>query len=152
VSDDHWPAHDAGGQYNFGPFYDEDKPKNPPNPSFDLSRLAISVIDGLYPDEKPPKKKGRDIKILSEDGKWKVYETQSPLFNLLWSWTVDDNKKTVYEDKNGDEKYDGFDLYIRIAHDVHNAVPHEQIKKAIFNRFKWTEKVPEGESVYSVGY
>ena len=60
VSDDHWPDQEAGDQYNFGPFFDHTKPKNPPNPSFDLSRLAISLIDGLY-DEKPDKKKGKGV-------------------------------------------------------------------------------------------
>jgi hypothetical protein len=36
-----------------------------------------------------------------------------------------------------DEKYDGFDLYIRIAHDVHNAVPREQLHRPIFQQFLW---------------
>jgi hypothetical protein len=150
VSDDHWPDQEAGDQYNFGPFFDHTKPKNPPNPSFDLSRLAISLIDGLY-DEKPDKKKGKGIPIISQEGSWKVYETKSPLFNLLWSWTVNKDGATVYEDENGDEKYDGFDLYIRIAHDVHNAVPKDQIHKPIFQQFKWKQKVPQDETIYSIG-
>lgn len=150
VSDDHWPDQEAGDQYNFGPFFDHTKPKNPPNPSFDLARLAISLIDGLY-DEKPDKKKGKGVSIISQEGNWKVYETKSPLFNLLWSWTVNKDGATVYEDENGDEKYDGFDLYIRIAHDVQNAVPKEQIHKPIFQQFKWKQKVPQDETIYSLG-
>ena len=150
VSDDHWPDQEAGDQYNFGPFFDHTKPKNPPNPSFDLARLAISLIDGLY-DEKPDKKKGKGVSIISQEGNWKVYETKSPLFNLLWSWTVNKDGATVYEDENGDEKYDGFDLYIRIAHDVQNAVPKDQIHKPIFQQFKWKQKVPQDETIYSLG-
>jgi hypothetical protein len=150
VSDDHWPEQDAGDQYNFGPFFDHTKPKNPPNPSFDLSRLAISLIDGLY-EEKPPKKKGKGISIISEEPGWKVYETKSPLFNLLWSWTVNRSGETIYEDKNGDEKYDGFDLYIRIAHDIESAVPKDQIHKPIFQQFKWKQKVSQDETIYSLG-
>ena len=150
VSDDHWPDQEAGDQYNFGPFFDHTKPKNPPNPSFDLARLAISLIDGLY-DEKPDKKKGKGVSIISQEGNWKVYETKSPLFNLLWSWTVNKDGATVYEDENGDEKYDGFDLYIRIAHDVENAVPKDQIHKPIFQQFKWKQKVPQDETIYSLG-
>jgi hypothetical protein len=150
VSDDHWPDQEAGDQYNFGPFFDHTKPKNPPNPSFDLARLAISLIDGLY-DEKPDKKKGKGVSIISQEGTWKVYETKSPLFNLLWSWTVNKDGATVYEDANGDEKYDGFDLYIRIAHDVQNAVPKDQIHKPIFQQFKWKQKVPQDETIYSLG-
>jgi hypothetical protein len=150
VSDDHWPDQEAGDQYNFGPFFDHTKPKNSPNPSFDLARLAISLIDGLY-DEKPDKKKGKGIPIISQEGNWKVYETKSPLFNLLWSWTVNKDGATVYEDENEDEKYDGFDLYIRIAHDVHNAIPKDQIHKPIFSQFKWKQKVPQDETIYSLG-
>lgn len=150
VSDDHWPDQDAGEQYNFGPFFDNSRPKNPPNQSFDLCRLAVSLIDGLY-NEKPPKKRGKTVRILSEEDGWKVYETQSPLFNLLWSWTIDDNGCTVYEDKEGNEKYDGFDLYIRIAHDVHNSVPKDQFNKSIFQQYKWTQKIPQNEILYSLG-
>ena len=150
ISDDHWPNQDAGDQYNFGPFFDPSKPKNPPNPSFDLSRLSVSLIDGLF-DETPHKKKGKKIQVMSEEGSWKVYETSSPLYNLLWSWTVDDAGRTIYVDKHGNDKYEGFDLYIRIAHDVHNAVPSEQIHKPIFEQFKWKAKVDKKETIYSLG-
>ena len=150
VSDDHWPNQDAADQYNFGPFFDPSKPKNTPNPSFDLCRLSVSLIDGLF-DEQPPKKKGKSIPIMSEEGSWKVYETSSPLYNLLWGWTVDDAGRTIYTDKYGNDKYDGFDLYVRIAHDVHNAVPSEQFDKSIFSQFKWDKKVNK-ETIYSLGY
>jgi len=150
ISDDHWPDQDAGEQYNFGPFFDSNKPKNPPNQSFDLCRLAISLIDGLW-DKTPVKKKGKGVSIMSEEGSWKMYETQSPLFNLLWSWTINDAGQTVYEDKDGEEKYEGFDLYIRIAHDVHKSVPRDQLHRPIFNQFKWKQAVPTNEKVYSLG-
>ena len=151
VSDDHWPDQEAGDQYNFGPFFDHTKPKHPPNPSFDLSRLAISLIDGLF-DDKPEKKKGKGVSIISQEGNWKVFETKSPLFNLLWSWTINKDGATVYEDKDGNEKYEGFDLYIRIAQDVHNAVPKEQVHKPIFQQYKWKQKVSRDETVYSLGF
>jgi len=150
VSDDHWPDQDASDQYNFGPFFDHNKPKNLPNPSFDLCRLAVSLIDGLF-DDPPPKKKGKNIPIMSEEGSWKVYETKSPLYNLLWSWTVDDAGRTIYEDKEGDEKYDGFELYIRIAHDIHNAVPREQLHRPVFQQFIWKNIISDQEKVYSLG-
>ena len=150
VSDDHWPNQDAGDQYNFGPFFDHNKPKVQPNPSFDLCRLSVSLIDGLF-DDTPPKKKGKGISIMSQEDNWKVFETNSPLYNLLWSWTVDDLGRTVYEDKDGQEKYEGFDLYVRIAHDVHNCVPKDQLHKPIFSQFKWKQKVSEEEKIYSLG-
>jgi hypothetical protein len=149
VSDDHWPDQDAGDQYNFGPFFDHTRPKVSPNPSFDLCRLSVSLIDGLF-EKPPPKKKGK-VSIMSEEDSWKVYETSSSLYNLLWNWTVDKNGHTVYQNENGSEKYEGFDLYIRIAHDVQNAVPKDQIHKPIFQQFKWKQKIPKEETVYSIG-
>lgn len=150
ISDDHWPDQDAGDQYNFGPFYDPSKPKVLPNPSFDLCRLAVSLIDGLF-EERPEKKKGKKVHVLSQEGSWTMYETRSPLFNMLWSWTVDDQGRTVYETENGEEKYEGFDLYIRISQDVHQAVPKDQLERSIFNPFVWKGKIPKTETVYSIG-
>ena len=150
VSDDHWPDQEAGDQYNFGPFFDHTLPKNPPNPSFDLCRLSVSLLDGLF-DKAPPKKKGKGVSIMSQEDTWKVYETNSPLYNLLWSWTINKDGHTIYEDKNGDEKYEGFDLYVRIAHDIHNAVPKDQIHKPVFSQFKWKQKVSQDETIYSIG-
>ena len=146
ISDDHWPDQDASDQYNFGPFYDATQPKVKPNMSFDLCRLSISLIDGLF-EEVPPKKKGK--KIMSQEGSWKVYETKSELYNLLWGWTVDDAGRTIYENEDGNEKYDGFDLYIHIAHDVHNAVPRDQLYKPMFDLFRYRSDVDE--KIYSLG-
>ena len=150
ISDDHWPNQDAGDQYNFGPFFDTSQPKYPPNPSFDLCRLAVSLIDGLF-EERPPKKKGKAVSVMSEEGSWKMYETNSPLFNMLWSWTINDQGQTIYEDKHGNDKYEGFDLYIRIAHDVHGAIPAQQIHRPVFESFHWKQKVAASETVYSLG-
>ena len=147
VSDDHWPGHDAGGQYNFGPFYCDEEEKVPPNPSFDLARLAISMLEGLYMDQ-PAKKKGPRTGILSKEDGWVVHETVSPLFNLLWTWTTTDEGETLFEDEYGEEKYPGFELYMQIARDCHNAVPREQLHQSIFNGFKFTDKVPAGQTVY----
>jgi hypothetical protein len=146
ISDDHWPDQDASDQYNFGPFYNTKLPKVGPNMSFDLCRLSVSLIDGLF-DEKPPKGKGK--KLMSKDGSWKVYETKSELYNLLWSWTVDDAGRTIYEDRDGNEKYEGFELYIRIAHDVHSAVPRDQLKKPVFQSFIFSGETDK--KVYELG-
>jgi hypothetical protein len=150
ISDDYWPDHEADGQYNFGPIYNPLKPKITPNPSFDLCRLAISMIDGLF-DDIPSKKKGKNVALLSKDGDWKVHETKSQLFNLLFSWTVDDQGKTLYQTEFGDERYPGFELYIHIAQDVHNAIPREQFTKPVFDMFRYPKKLPENCNVYSIG-
>jgi hypothetical protein len=79
-----------------------------------------------------------------------VYETKSPLYNLLWSWMVDDKGRTIYEDEEGNEKYEGFDLYIRIAQDVHGAIPKEQLRRPIFQSFITRDPV-DAETVYALG-
>lgn len=149
ISDDHWPDQDAGDQYNFGPFYDSSLPKVRPNPSFDLCRLAVSLIDGLF-EEAPSKKKGKNVAIMSEEGSWIVHETRSPLYNLLWSWTVDDAGRTIYENAQGEEKYEGFDLYVHIAQDVHGAVPKQQFCRPIFQTFQYSDPLPRGETLYAL--
>lgn len=151
ISDDHWPEHEAGGQYNFGPIYNIKEQKVVPNPSFDLCRLAISMIDGLF-DEIPKKKKGKIVQPLSKDGSWIVHESVSPLFNLLFSWTIDDEGKTIYQDQSGDERYHDFSLYVHIARDIHTAVPREQFTKPFFDKFRFTQKVPGEQSIYLLGY
>jgi len=150
VSDDHWPDNDAGGQYNFGPFYSIERPKVQPNQSFDLCRLAISIIESLYPD-RPHKKKGGSL--MSQEQSWKVWETVSPLYNMLWCWMLDDDGRSVFEDRHGEEKYPGFDLYIQIAKKVHDVVPKDQLRKPIFDvfRIKRGEKIPTDVTIYSVG-
>jgi hypothetical protein len=150
ISDDHWPGNDAGGQYNFGPILNKYEPKITPNPSFDLCRFSISALDGLF-EEIPAKRKGRMIPPLSQDGSWIVYESVSPLFNLLYSWTVDDEGKTIYEDEEGEERYPGFELYIRIARDIHKAIPREQFTKPVFDVFRYKGKIPADKTVYSIG-
>lgn len=149
ISDDHWPNEDAGGQYNYGPFYDKTKPKVEPNPSFDLCRLAVSLLSGLY-DEPPLKRKGKKVRLLSEEGSWKVYETESSLYNLLWQWTLDDAGRTVYETQEGDERYEGFDLYLHIAHHVHGVLPVEQLQRPIFQGFIWKQPIPLETKVYGL--
>ena len=114
LSDDFLPNEDAGGQYNYGPIYDKNYPKVTPNYSFDLCRLAISLIDGLFSDKLE----------------------KSKLYDLLFSWTLDDEGETVYESEDEEEKYSGFKLYMKIASDCHNAIPREQIEKDIFKSFK----------------
>jgi hypothetical protein len=106
------------------------------------------MLEGLY-DEHPAKKKGSNT-VLSQEGSWKVYETVSPLFNLLWSWTLNDDGETLFEDRHGEEKYPGFELYVKIAHTVHDAVPKEQVRRPVFEPFRVKGKLPKEEPVYAI--
>jgi serine/threonine protein kinase len=134
ISDAFYPGNDAAEQYNCEPFYDpKEGPRLEPNPSFDLCRLAISLLDSLFPTRPASV---TPLKIMSrEEGK--LYsETVSPVYNLLWEWLQDDEGRNVLRNVDGSERYPQFDLYCALAKDVHKAIPKRQIEKPLFARFR----------------
>jgi hypothetical protein len=143
ISDAFFPGNDAATQYNCAPFYDEmDGKRVEPNTSFDLSRLAVSMLESLY-QERPPNAK--PIKIATKEG-GKVYaETTCPVYNLLWEWLTDMNGKNILRTPKGDERYPDFDLYRALASDVRNAVPGAQVEKPIFAKYRCAEKDVAGQ-------
>jgi hypothetical protein len=148
ASDDYERGGDAEGQYNFEAIRTmrSTKPLVYPNPSFDLCRYAVSVLEGLFPTKPAELLEGG---LLSKEGDWEIRETESPLFNLLWSWTMDDNGCNVLHDENYEERFPDFDLYIHISKYVHGAKPQEQISKIPFDKFKMdASKVGEWETMY----
>lgn len=149
ISDDYWPENDAGTQYNFGPLYDPSQPRVYPNPSFDLCRLAVSIVEGLFLEIPPDIKGGL---VLSRETDRVQHETVSPLFNVMWSWMIDDDGRNVLWDADQSERYPGFDLYRVIAQKVKHAVPREQLDKEPFVGFAMSleDDVPGGEKVYSL--
>ena len=134
-SDDFKAGNDADGQYCFKPLNSTMKGQVeiPPNPSFDLSRLAVSLFDALFPD-KPEEKEG-GLTISSEPG-LDVEETVSPLYNVLWTWMLDDDGCNVLIEPSGEERFPDFDLYKHIAEKVHGAIPSHQFSKPAFDRFQ----------------
>ena len=54
----------------------------------------------------------------------------------MWTWLRTKSKSNVLETEFGQERYPGFDLYAAIAKEVKDAVPQEQLGKAVFNKFK----------------
>jgi hypothetical protein len=147
ISDAFYPGNDAAEQYNCAPFYDPKAgPKLEPNPSFDLCRLAVSLLDSLFP-ERPSATV--PVVVMSRE-KGKVYtETISPLYNLLWEWLLDDEGASVLRTPDGEERYPEFDLYCALAADVHRAIPKKQIEKAVFAKYR-TPTVDAKETVYDL--
>lgn len=136
VSDDYARGGDASGMYNFpemGSMFREEKPLVYPNPSFDLARLSVSILDALYPDQPEEKEGGL---LLSKEGEWAVHETISPLYNLLWTWVIDDKGCNILRDEDGEERFPAFDLYSHGAAHMLMGKPQEQICKPIFDSFK----------------
>ena len=148
-SDDFKEGNDAAEQFYFGPLRtDESQEEIYPNPSFDLCRLAVSLFEALFP-MKPETKKGGVI--LSSEPGLVVQESKSPLYNLLWSWMIDDDGRNVLMEPNGRERYPDFDLYKVITQKVHNAVPKVQILRPIFDRYKvGKQSVGKKNKVYNL--
>lgn len=136
ISMDFFPGFEAEGQYNFGPFYDDDYPKVHPNRNFDLCRLACSLIRSLFPENPEEKKNG---KVLTKEENVIVRETIDPLFNMLWLWTKTNSGDSVFEGPLGEEKYPGFELYSIIAETCHNASPENQLANPCFQKYQTKE-------------
>jgi len=148
ISDDFKDDNDAAGQYVFSPLVQKFKKEIPPNPSFDMCRLAVSLLDGLFPKRPEPLEGGG---VLSKESGLTVNETVSPLYNILWSWMIDDKGRSVFSNPDGTERFPDFDLYKHIAEYVHCAIPSRQFGKPIFDPFQISSKdIPEGVKVYSL--
>ena len=145
-SDDFRPGNDAATQYNFGEFAVKKEAIVTPNPSFDLCRLAVSLFESVFPHKMEGKKGGR---VMSSEEGMEMRETDSDLFNTMWTWMVTDARENVLIDADGNEKYPSFDLYKVIAEECHMARPRDQIEKKPFSGFK-VKRVPKDEKVYSL--
>lgn len=145
-SDDFRVGNDAATQYNFGEFAVKKEAIVTPNPSFDLCRLAVSLFEAVFPHKMEGKKSGR---IMSSEEGMEMRETDSDLFNTMWTWMVTDSRENVLIDADGNEKYPSFDLYKVIAEECHMARPRDQVEKKPFNGFK-VKRVPKDEKVYSL--
>jgi hypothetical protein len=107
-------------------------PKVFPNKSFDLSRLACSLLRGLFPNN--PEFRS-NAPLLTKERDWEIRESEHPLFNLIWSWLRADDGANILETQSGAEKYPGFELYSEIAATVGDAVPESQLGKGLFQTF-----------------
>ena len=146
ISDDYESGGDAEGQYNFDRIQGAGKPTIYPNPSFDLCRYAVSIFEALFPEMPIENLEGA---ILSQEGNWVVRETESPLWNLLWSWLLDKNGENVLREENGDERFPDFDLYQHITENVTNVKPQDQLRRPIFSSYTVPAKsVGDWETIY----
>jgi hypothetical protein len=113
---------DAGGQYNFEPFKNNNKPELLPNKSFDLCRLGCSLYDYFIDD------------FRDED------EYDNEVVQLIIKWTRDDKNRNILYKKSGEERYPEFKLYKMIARTVHHCEPHNELNNELFNCFKISRK------------
>ena len=112
---------DAGGQYTY-PFQNSLKNcKIKPNKSFDLSRLATTLIDRFE----------------------NLDSSYNEIVKLLEKWVTDKyGNNIMYMD-------DSFDLYKIIAKNVKSAVPYNQLYNSIWNDFIIDkQEIPDHEYIY----
>jgi hypothetical protein len=143
------PDGQAAGQYNCGPYFDQKKPKITPNKSFDLCRLAVAMLDTLWPNE-PDAIQPR--KVMTREPGRNQAETVSPLWNLLWLWLTDRHGKNILRTPDDHERYKTFDLYCAIAQDAVNAVPAQQLTLPLFDgSFRCKARdIPADATVYKL--
>jgi hypothetical protein len=115
---------DAATQYNFGPYFNPNKPIVEPNYSFDLCRFACALFDYFIHDIRKVEKMCKS----------------DPVVNLIVKWTIDDKGRNVLYKSSGAERYPDFKLYKMIARSVHNHVPSTQIHDPLFDQYKITYK------------
>jgi hypothetical protein len=113
VSDSFSQEGDASTQYNIDPYLNPNKPVLEPNYSFDLCRLACSMLD-LIPDD-------------------------SPVYELVEEWCLDDKDRNILYKKDGEERYPDFKLYKMISRTVHRHIPELQLTKPIFSSYVTSE-------------
>lgn len=149
ISDDFCEGNDADTQYNFPPLSNKlEEPIVYPNPSFDLARLSISLIEGLFP-EKPRDR--LNAKILSKEKGRVVKETISDLYNMLWMWLIDEKGENILFDENDDERFPDFQLYVHISSYCKNGVPKDQLKQKVFKKYMIKDiNIPKDIKVYSL--
>jgi len=149
ISDAFEEEGDANGQYNCAPYFNQKHSRVDPNPSFDLVRLACSLMDSLF-DESPADVEPE--RIMTEEPGLKMCETKSPLFNMLWLWLQQKDGYNVLRNADGTERFPGFDLYKIIGQNCTNAIPCEQITKPIFDtKFRINKKdLPKDTFLWSL--
>jgi hypothetical protein len=113
---------DAATQYNFEPYFNDNKPRIEPNYSFDLCRLSCSLFDYFVDDLDELKK------------------IKSPIKKLIISWVYDDNNKNILYKSNNQERYPDFKLYKMITRIVNKHIPKEIIKNDIFKEYFISKK------------
>ena len=127
------PHADAGGQYNCGAYFEQGKPKVQPNKSVDLTRMAVAMLETLWPRATHQPAPVEPRRTLTREAGHTQPETVSPLWNLLWIWLTDKAGRNILRNPDGSERYPNFDLYCAIARDAENAVPGQQLTLPLFD-------------------
>ena len=106
---------DATTQYNFKPYFNENKPVINPNFSFDLCRLGCALYDVILDDN-------------------------TEISKIILEWVLDDKGRNVLYKRDGSERYPDFKLYKMIARTVHNHIPMSVLNNKYFGKYIISKK------------
>jgi hypothetical protein len=115
---------DAYTQYNTEPFFNPNKARIDPNPSFDLCRLGCSLYD------------------IALDGKYDTEELNE-YQKTVFRWCQDDSGRNILYKSNGEERYPNFKSYKMIARIVHAHTPEAQLEFPFFRQWVYLAKENE---------
>ena len=124
---------DANSQYNCEPYFNENKPRLDPNPSFDLCRLGCSIYDFIS-------EKYENMK-----------QIKNPIHKLIINWCIDDDGRDILYKSDGEERYPDFKLYKMIARKVNKHKPIDELQKSYFERFVVSRKaIKKGSFIWNI--
>ena len=131
-SDSFHPKGDAATQYNVEPYFNKNKPRLKPNPSFDLCRLACALYDFFLDDV--------------ED----VNTCGNPIASIIDEWCKDDKGRNILYKKCGEERYPDFKLYKMIARTVHKHTPQAQMENPQFQKYRIKKKKVQRKKIIDI--
>ena len=124
---------DANSQYNCEPYFNENKARLDPNPSFDLCRLGCSIYDFIS-------EKYENMK-----------QIKNPIHKLIINWCIDDDGRDILYKTNGEERYPDFKLYKMIARKVNKHKPIDELQKSYFEKFVVSRKnIKKGSFIWNI--
>ena len=131
-SDSFHPKGDAATQYNIEPYFNKNKPRLEPNPSFDLCRLACALYDYFLDDV--------------DD----VNTCGNPIASIIDEWCRDDKGRNILYKNCGEERYPDFKLYKMIARTVHKHTPQSQLDNIQFQKYRVKKKKIQKKKIIDI--
>ena len=131
-SDSYHSQGDAATQFNFEPYFNENKPRLMPNKSFDLCRLGCSLYDYFADD------------IEEQE------QIKHPIAKIVDEWIRDDKKRNMLYKNNGEERYPDFKLYKMIVRTVHNHLPEKQLERPVFKKFESSKRKIKKQKIINI--
>ena len=105
------------------------------------------MFDALYPEQPATK---YPLNVISQERARITFETDSPLYNLLWRWLTDSEGKSIIRNPDDSERFPDFDLYKHIAKFADKSIPRMEIKSEYFKNLFSVDAPPAGAKVWDI--